>query len=46
MKQLLIGAIVVSMMVGGLQLKAQGSINPLEETFRHTPDKQPLAVYW
>lgn len=46
MKQLLIGALVVSMMVGGLQLKAQGSINPLEENFRHTPDKQPLAVYW
>ena len=46
MKQLLIGALVVSMMVGGLQLKAQGSINPLEENFRYTPDKQPLAVYW
>ena len=46
MKQFLIGALVASMMVGGLQLKAQGSINPLEENFRHTPDKQPLAVYW
>ena len=46
MKQLLIGALVVSMTVGGLQLKAQGSITPLEENFRHTPDKQPWAVYW